>query len=81
MSFGIAKTIPAERGIERVDALCGGTLKQREFQGERLEEPMPRRGHQGTHYFSGDEWPVSCLRSCLLPGCTAKPFSPLLCRF
>lgn len=57
MSFGITKAIPAERGIELVDALYDGTLKEHEFQGERLEEPMPRRGHQGTRYFSGDEWP------------------------
>jgi len=95
MSFGIAKTIPAPRGIERVDALCAGTLKEREFHmagkpctlvmveapGERLEGPMPRRGHRGRRYFSGDKWPESCLRSCLLPGYTDKNFSPLLCRF
>ncbi|NKB66593.1 MAG: hypothetical protein GKR89_05995 [Candidatus Latescibacteria bacterium] len=26
--------------------------------GERLSEPIPRKGHQGTRYYEGDEWPV-----------------------
>lgn len=28
-----------------------------ECPGERLEQPIPRRGHQGTRYWDGDEWP------------------------
>jgi hypothetical protein len=28
-----------------------------ECPGERLEKPIPRKGHQGTRYFDGDEWP------------------------
>ncbi|MFK7804189.1 MAG: hypothetical protein AB8G95_21325 [Anaerolineae bacterium] len=28
-----------------------------ECPGERLAVPIPRRGHQGTRYWDGDEWP------------------------
>ena len=29
-----------------------------ECPGERLQTPIPRKGHQGTRYFDGDEWPA-----------------------
>lgn len=25
--------------------------------GERLETPIPKKGHRGTRYYEGDEWP------------------------
>ena len=25
--------------------------------GERLEMPIPKKGHQGTRYYDGEEWP------------------------
>lgn len=25
--------------------------------GERLDEPIPRKGHQGTRYYDGVDWP------------------------
>ena len=28
-----------------------------EAPGERLETPIPKRGHQGTRYTDGDDWP------------------------
>lgn len=28
-----------------------------ECPGERLKTPLPRKGHQGTRYFDGEEWP------------------------
>ena len=27
--------------------------------GERLDEPIPRKGHQGTRYYDGADWPRS----------------------
>ncbi len=30
-----------------------------ECPGEKLDIPIPRRGHQGTRYWDGDEWPES----------------------
>jgi hypothetical protein len=27
--------------------------------GERLLQPIPRKGHQGTRYYAGEEWPSS----------------------
>lgn len=27
--------------------------------GERLETPIPKKGHQGTRYYDGEEWPES----------------------
>jgi len=109
MSFGITKTIPAREGMETVDALFDGSMKEHEFHmagkpsklkvgdfvyaifgnqlhgrlkisrieggavnpksgkprtlifveapGERLDEPIARKGHQGTRYFDGSEWP------------------------
>ena len=26
--------------------------------GERLNTPIPRKGHQGTRYYDGNEWPL-----------------------
>lgn len=26
--------------------------------GERLPHPIPRRGHQGTRYYDGADWPI-----------------------
>lgn len=26
--------------------------------GERLESPVPKKGHQGTRYTDGEDWPV-----------------------
>ncbi|MEZ4862904.1 MAG: hypothetical protein R3C14_16420 [Caldilineaceae bacterium] len=109
MSFGITKTIPAGEGIEAVNALYDGSLREREFHmagspsklkvgdyvytifndqligrlkikafiggavnpksgkprtlilveapGERLTQPIPRKGHQGTRYYDGADWP------------------------
>jgi hypothetical protein len=109
MSFGITKTIPAERGIDAANALYDGRLNEFEFHmagspsnlapghyvytifnhhligrlritrlvpgainpesgkprtliyveapGERLAIPIPRRGHQGTRYYDGVDWP------------------------
>jgi len=25
--------------------------------GERLEHPLPKKGHRGTRYYEGEEWP------------------------
>jgi len=110
MSFGITKTIPADEGIERVDSLYDGSVKEYEFHmagkpsklavgdyvytifehhirgrlkikelrggavnpksgkprtlvfvaapGERLDAPIPRKGHQGTRYYDGADWPA-----------------------
>lgn len=33
------------------------TLVMVECPGERLYPPIPRRGHQGTRYYDGAEWP------------------------
>jgi hypothetical protein len=109
MSFGISKTIPAQDGIETVDALYDGSLTEYEFHmagkpsklavgdyvytifndqlygrlkikqliegathpesgqprtliivaapGERLPTPIPKKGHRGTRYYDGTEWP------------------------
>ncbi len=110
MSFGITKTIPAREGMETVDVLYDGSLKEYEFHmagspsklkvghyvytifgdrlhgrlkikrieggavnpksgkprtlifvtapGERLGKPIARKGHQGTRYFDGEDWPA-----------------------
>jgi hypothetical protein len=110
MSFGITKTIPADEGIEQVDSLYDGSVKEYEFHmagkpsklavgdyvytifehhirgrlkikelrggavnpksgkprtqvfvaapGERLDAPIPRKGHQGTRYYDGADWPA-----------------------
>lgn len=29
-----------------------------EAPGERLAEPIPRKGHQGTRYYDGADWPT-----------------------
>ena len=34
------------------------TLILVECPGERLETPIPRRGHQGTRYYDGADWPA-----------------------
>lgn len=109
MSFGISKTIPAQDGIETVNALYNGALTGYEFHmkgkpsklnvgdyvytifndqligrlkikqliegainpesgqprtlilveapGERLAVPVPKKGHRGTRYYDGAEWP------------------------
>jgi len=109
MSFGISKTIPAQDGIETVNALYDGSLTEYEFHmagkpsklavgdyvytifndqlygrlkikqliegainpesgqprtlivvaapGERLQTPIPKKGHRGTRYYDGGEWP------------------------
>ena len=33
------------------------TLIMVECPGEKLDEPIPRRGHQGTRYYDGADWP------------------------
>ena len=110
MSNGITKTIPANDGIEMLNALYDGSLTEFEFHmagkpsklavgdyvytifndqlhgrlkikalrggatnpdsgkartlivvaapGERLAEPIPRKGHRGTRYYDGAEWPT-----------------------
>ncbi len=110
MSFGITKTIPAREGMETVDALYDGSIREYEFHmagkpsrlkvgdyvytifndqligrlrikelipgavnpksgkprtliiveapGERLPVPIPKKGHQGTRYYDGAEWPA-----------------------
>jgi hypothetical protein len=25
--------------------------------GERLPEPLPKKGHRGTRYYDGEDWP------------------------
>lgn len=30
-----------------------------EAPGERLAEPIPRKGHQGTRYYDGADWPTA----------------------
>lgn len=109
MSFGITKTIPAQDGIETVNALYDGSLTGYEFHmkgkpsklalgdyvytifndqlvgrlkitqliegavnpesgqprtliivaapGERLAASIPKKGHRGTRYYDGAEWP------------------------
>ncbi|HMQ51464.1 MAG TPA: hypothetical protein PKE64_00650 [Anaerolineae bacterium] len=110
MSFGITKTIPAQEGLETINALYDGSLSQYEFHmagtpaklkvgdyvytifqdrlygrlkitalvggavnpdsgkprtlvvvaapGERLPEPLPKKGHRGTRYYDGADWPA-----------------------
>lgn len=110
MSYGITKTIPADRTPEEVDALFSAPIGEFEFHmagtpsklepgnyvytiynhhligrlkitrlvpgatnpksgrprtlvyvatpGERLPHPIPRRGHQGTRYYDGADWPT-----------------------
>jgi hypothetical protein len=109
MSFGITKTIPADDGIETLNALYDGSFSEYEFHmagqpsrlkagdyvytifndelhgrlkikalvggavnpesgkprtliiveapGERLPKPIPKKGHRGTRYYDGEEWP------------------------
>lgn len=110
MGFGITKTIPAKEGIERIDSLYDGSLREYEFHmagtpsklkvghyiytifndqlhgrlkikkmiggavnnpksgkartlliveapGERLLETIPKKGHRGTRYYDGADWP------------------------
>jgi hypothetical protein len=33
------------------------TLLIVEAPGERLSEPIPQKGHRGTRYYAGDDWP------------------------
>jgi len=35
------------------------TLIMVECPGEKLSPPIPRRGHQGTRYYDGEDWPDS----------------------
>ncbi|MCP4165761.1 MAG: hypothetical protein GY759_07685 [Chloroflexi bacterium] len=35
------------------------TLIMVECPGERLDPPLPRRGHQGTRYYDGADWPTT----------------------
>ena len=111
MSFGITKTIPAKAGVEALDSLYDGSLKEFEFHmagaepkrlnpgdyvytifndqlhgrckirkfitgaknpnsgkprilvivatpGERLSTPVPKKGHRGTRYTDGEDWPA-----------------------
>lgn len=109
MSFGISKTIPAQDGMETVNALYDGSLAEYEFHmagkpsklavghyvytifndqlygrlkikrliegatnpesgqsrtliiveapGERLATSVFKKGHRGTRYYDGAEWP------------------------
>lgn len=34
------------------------TLVYVEAPGERLDQPIPRRAHQGTRYYDGADWPA-----------------------
>ena len=34
------------------------TLIMVEAPGEKLEQPIPRKGHQGTRYYDGADWPA-----------------------
>ena len=55
------------RGRLRIKALIGGatnpqsgkprTLILVEAPGERLSQPIPKKGHRGTRYYDGAEWP------------------------
>jgi hypothetical protein len=55
------------RGRLKITKLVGGatnpqsgkprTLVYVEAPGERLDKPIPRKGHQGTRYYEGDGWP------------------------
>ncbi|MDX1522757.1 MAG: hypothetical protein R3264_14105 [Anaerolineae bacterium] len=35
------------------------TLLMVEAPGERLPEPIPKKGHRGTRYYDGADWPTS----------------------
>ncbi len=35
------------------------TLLMVQAPGERLPEPIPKKGHRGTRYYDGAEWPTS----------------------
>jgi hypothetical protein len=56
------------RGRLRIKEMVGGAVNPKsgkprtllivEAPGERLSEPIPKRGHRGTRYYDGAEWPV-----------------------
>ena len=55
-------------GRMRIQALIPGAVNPKsgkprtlivvEAPGERLATPLPRRGHQGTRYTEGEDWPA-----------------------
>ncbi len=55
------------RGRLKITRLQGGAVNPKsgkdrtliyvETPGERLEKTIPRKGHQGTRYYDGAEWP------------------------
>ncbi len=55
-------------GRLKIKALIGGatnpqsgkarTLIMVEAPGERLDPPIPRKGHRGTRYYDGADWPT-----------------------
>jgi hypothetical protein len=55
------------RGRLKITRLQGGAVNPKsgksrtliyvETPGERLKKPIPRKGHQGTRYYDGAEWP------------------------
>lgn len=55
-------------GRLRIKELIGGAVNPKsgkprtlilvEAPGERLEVPIPKKGHRGTRYYEGDEWPA-----------------------
>ena len=55
-------------GRLRIKEMAGGavnpksgkprTLLMVEAPGERLGEPIPKKGHRGTRYYGGEEWPA-----------------------
>jgi hypothetical protein len=56
------------RGRLRIKEMVGGAVNPKsgkprtllivEAPGERLSDPIPRKGHRGTRYYDGSEWPV-----------------------
>ncbi len=55
------------RGRMKINRIVGGAVHPEsgrprsliyvEAPGERLAEPLPRKGHRGTRYYDGAEWP------------------------
>lgn len=55
-------------GRLRIKELIGGAVNPKsgkprtliivEAPGERLPEPIPKKGHRGTRYYNGAEWPA-----------------------
>lgn len=56
---GRLKIIRLEGGAVNPKSGKPRTLVYVEAPGERLVHPIPRKGHQGTRYYEGEDWPES----------------------